>query len=246
MNRHEITRVRHELARRTLSVTEVETLSPNMRRLHFSSPDLADFPSVGFDDHVKIFIGELQDQDGRPEMRDFTPRRFDRAAGTLAIDFALHDAGPATSWAKAATVGETIQIGGPRGSAVIPDDFDWYWLIGDMSALPAIGRKLEELRSDVPVTTVVLLEDKADLQAIETRADWTACWLQRGRGASLAQTIASMTLPHGEGFVWIAGEASEARDARYAIEALGQPKKWIKAAGYWQRGNDAVHIKLDD
>ena len=36
----------------------------------------------------------------KPTMRDYTPRRHDAAAGTLEIDFALHDAGPATQWAE--------------------------------------------------------------------------------------------------------------------------------------------------
>jgi NADPH-dependent ferric siderophore reductase len=31
-------------------------------------------------------------------MRDFTPRRFDAAAGTTVIDYALHAAGPASDW----------------------------------------------------------------------------------------------------------------------------------------------------
>jgi NADPH-dependent ferric siderophore reductase len=40
----------------------------------------------------------------------------------------------------------------------VPDDFDWYLLIGDETALPAIGRRVEELRADVSVTTFVLME----------------------------------------------------------------------------------------
>src|SRR6185436_499825 len=100
----------------------------------------------------------------KPPARDFTPRRFDVASGTFVIDFALHDAGPATNWAVAAKVGDTLEIGGPRGSAVIPDDFDWYILIGDETALPAIGRRVEELRQDVPVTTIVAVASLEETQ----------------------------------------------------------------------------------
>jgi NADPH-dependent ferric siderophore reductase len=63
----------------------------------------------------------------------------------LHIDFAIHDAGPATDWALRARIGDALEIGGPRGSAVIPMEFDWYLLIGDETGLPAIGRRLEEL-----------------------------------------------------------------------------------------------------
>ena len=76
-------------------------------------------------------------------MRDYTPRAFDAAGNRLTIDFALHDAGPATAWALNARPGETLLIGGPRGSTVVPDDFDFYLLAGDETALPSIGRRLE-------------------------------------------------------------------------------------------------------
>jgi hypothetical protein len=68
-----------------------------MRRFTLHSPELHDFVSLGADDHVKLFFGT--GPDGRPAMRDYTPRRFDTAKGELVIDFALHEAGPATRWA---------------------------------------------------------------------------------------------------------------------------------------------------
>ena len=71
-------------------------------------------------------------------MRDYTPRRHDAEAGTLEIDFALHEAGPATQWAEQAKVGDLLGVGGPRGSFIVPTDFDWHLLIGDDTALPAI------------------------------------------------------------------------------------------------------------
>nr|WP_246251703.1 siderophore-interacting protein [Ancylobacter pratisalsi] len=37
----------------------------------------------------------------------------------------------ASTWALAARPGDRLEIGGPRGSAIIPADFDWYWLVGD-------------------------------------------------------------------------------------------------------------------
>ena len=142
--RHEIKRVKREPKRRTLTVERVERLTPNMQRIVFISPELADFESAGADDHVKLF---LADGRGGMCMRDYTPRSFDRAQGRLTIDFALHEAGPATAWALAAEIGQTLQIGGPRGSSLVSDDFDWYLLIGDETALPSIGRRLEELRA---------------------------------------------------------------------------------------------------
>ena len=253
MSRHQITRMRHELRRRKLTVAGIEDVTPGMRRVHFTSPDLSDFPSVGFDDHVKMFVPGTAREGERGTMRDFTPRRFDAAAGTIALDYALHGssdgAGPAVAWAVAAKIGDTLEIGGPRGSAIVPDDFDWYWLIGDETALPAIGRRLEELRPDVPVTTIVLVDDAAEAQVIDTKADWSAHWIVRAGSddaATLAAAVAELALPSGDGFVWIAAEAGVARIVRAAVEAKGHPREWLKASGYWQRGDAGVHVKLDD
>lgn len=236
--RHQIARLRHETRRRQLTVSALTRLTPHMLRIRLTSPDLHDFVSASADDHIKLFFG--------PDvMRDFTPRAFDTQANWLDIDFALHEAGPATQWAASAQVGDTLEIGGPRGSAVIPDDFDWYLLVGDESALPAIGRRLEELRPGVPVTTVVLLSDAADAQAIETRADWTPVWVEGGADQLIA-ALEGTAFGQGDGFVWIAGETQLARSARETVLRRGHPKEWLKAAGYWTRGLADSHGKIED
>ena len=253
--RHEITRVRRETRRRTVSVTAVERLTPNMQRIRFASPDLHDFESSGPDDHVKLFLPTSARPHGAVEsgcMRDYTPRNFDPPAGTLVVDFALHEAGPATAWALSAKVGDTLQIGGPRGSNLVADDFDWYLLIGDETALPAIGRRVEGLRPGVPVTTLVVVERGEDRQAFGTAAAWTDLWLTRRSQelddtALLRQALDAFELPAGDGYVWIAAEAQVARALRsYMIETRGHPRAWIKAAGYWSRGEDGVHETFND
>jgi len=140
--RHVISRQRHENARRrTLTVSQIADITPKMRRITLTSPELADFESAGADDHIKLFFSPSDN--GEAPRRSFTPRAYDQKQQTLVIDFALHNKGPATEWAGAAKEGSILEIGGPRGSAIVPDDFDWYVFIGDESALPAIGRWVE-------------------------------------------------------------------------------------------------------
>jgi NADPH-dependent ferric siderophore reductase len=243
-SRHQINRVRRDTRRRLLTVTAVERLTPRMQRIHFASPELADFTSDGPDDHIKLF---LPDASGETCMRDYTPRSFDTAAGTLVIDFALHEAGPATAWAMTAGVGDTMEIGGPRGSVVVDDDFDWYLLIGDETALPAIGRRVEELRPGVPVTTVVVIDGDVERQMFEARASWTPVWIERGPdaaddGALFIAALADLELPPGDGYVWIAAEALAARAVRgYITETRGHPAAWIRSSGYWVRGTPGAH-----
>ena len=89
-----ITRVRHELKRRALTVARVERVPLNMVRVVLNGEELEGFISLGFDDHIKVFFPTA--------MRDFTPRRLDADAGELWIDIFLHDGGPAASWAAQA------------------------------------------------------------------------------------------------------------------------------------------------
>ncbi len=149
---HEITRHRLEPKRRSLTVKEKSRITPGMIRIVFAGNDLADFASLAPDDHVKLFIPS---QAGQGERRDYTPRRYDPVAHTLTIDFAIHDAGPATRWAIEAEPGDQIEIGGPRGSTVVSPTFDWWLLIGDETALPAIGRRIEEMTERARVISVV-------------------------------------------------------------------------------------------
>lgn len=251
--RHHILRVRRETHRRLVSVAATERLTPNMQRIRFTSADLRDFESFAPDDHVKVFVPSPSARDGEPCMRDYTPRAFDAARGTLTIDFALHEAGPATAWALAAKTGDQIEIGGPRGSLVVADDFDWYLLIGDETALPAIGRWVESRRAGVRVKTIVVVSGDAERQEFATRADWDATWVLRMGGQAddaglLQATLAACgKLPKGDGYVWIAAEARVARALRtYVSETLGHPKAWMKASGYWMTGQADAHVSIDD
>ncbi|MDR3508104.1 MAG: siderophore-interacting protein [Caulobacteraceae bacterium] len=241
-------RVRIEPKRRTLTVVAIEALTPGMRRIRFQSPALQDFSSLSPDDHIKLFFTGA---DGATIMRDYTPRGFDNAAATLVIDFALHEAGPATAWAIAAKVGDTLEIGGPRGSTVVPDVFAWYLLIGDETALPAIARRVEELPPGTAVTTIVTVDSAKEIQSFKTTANWTAEWVLRDIAgqddiANVRQAIGRLTPTTANGFVWIAGEAQFARSLRVClIEEHGHPAIDMKAAGYWVRGAEGAHQPLD-
>lgn len=153
-------RVRHQLRFRLLEVQRTEMLTQHMVRITLGGEDLAGFESPGFDDHIKLFIPapgeeapprpELSERgvsfpagQAHPAVRDFTPRHHDPVAGTLQIDFALHETGPASEWARQARPGQKLGIGGPRGSFILPIDFDWHLLIGDETAAgdhPSAGR----------------------------------------------------------------------------------------------------------
>jgi NADPH-dependent ferric siderophore reductase len=63
----------------------------------------------------------------------------------------------------------------------------------------------------------------------------------------LIDTLRGIALPPGRCFVWVALESHSARAVRrYFCDARGIPKKWLKAAGYWQRGMAGTHDSIPD
>ncbi|SDI44738.1 siderophore-interacting protein [Alloyangia pacifica] len=244
-----ITRHKHELKRRTLTVRETERLTPNMIRITLEDESLADFASLGADDHIKLFLDTGAEA---PVAREYTPRAFDLEARTLVLDFAIHQAGPATAWAETAAPGDTLNIGGPRGSAVIAPVFDWYLLIGDETALPAIGRRIEELPEGVTAITLAAVPGPEDEQRFDSAATQKTHWLHRPvsqahEAETLLEAARALTLPEGNGFVWIAAEAQVARALKlHFLNDRGHPAHWLKAAGYWVKGDAGSSDKALD
>lgn len=259
-------RVRHALKRRVATVARVERLSRSMVRIHLAGDDLKDFASPGFDDHVKLFFpapgqaepilptfgpnGPVFAEDApRPIMRDYTPRLFDASAGTLAIDFALHENGPATSWARRAKPGDRLSIGGPRGSILLSTSFDGFVLIGDETALPAMTRRIGEIPHDKPVLAVIEVDGTDDLLPLPSHPRLQTVWVHRdGTGAarSLPSALEALAPPDGDLQIWVAAESSVAKAVRHVLlTRWGANPKWVKASAYWRRGDESVHEHLD-
>jgi NADPH-dependent ferric siderophore reductase len=243
---HETVRIRHELRRRTLVVRGTDWITPRMLRLRLGGGELSGFTSLSPDDHIKIFV---TGSNGEAARRDYTPRRFDANLQELIVDFAMHEAGPVTAWARQARVGDDVEIGGPRGSVVVPDDFDWWLLIGDETALPAIGRRIEEFAPDTPVISVVAVTGEQEQQMFATAAQHRDIWVHRAAdhatdATSIIDALSTIKLPSGDGFVWIAAEAGVARAVRkHVVDVMGHNPGWLKASGYWVSGEADASTK---
>lgn len=260
-----IQRVRHPLRFRALQVSQVQRLAPHLVRVTLAGDALDGFTSLGFDDHVKLFFpdpdtgvlvapqagpeGPVWPEGQRPLMRDYTPRYYDPVARTLAIDFALHEpAGPATRWAQQARVGQTLGVGGPRGSMVVPAGFDWHLLVGDATALPAMARRLEELPAGARAEVLVEVDSAADQIALPSAAAVRVQWVVRSPGVAhpLLEALRSTPLPAGVFFAWLACESAQAKvlRAHLVTECRANPQ-WVKASAYWRRGVADAHESLD-
>lgn len=254
--------VTHPIVVRRLTVLRVNDVTDHMRRVTLGGQQLgaferdglslAAFASTAFDDHVKlVFASDGNIEAALPvqlahtvdwphaphrEMRDYTPRRFDAVAGELDLDFVRHGDGPAANWAESAAVGDTLHIAGPKSSLVMPADVDWVILAGDETALPAIGRYLEERPSDAPVRVVVELRNPAARQQLALRPDDTITWVDTAPAApsALAEAMRAMEWLPGVVYAWAAAESSALLPVRrWLSRERGVSKTHINVTGYW-------------
>ncbi|BCY08468.1 siderophore-interacting protein [Actinoplanes sp. L3-i22] len=246
----EVELVWHDLTPRLLEVVRTEAVSPRMLRVTLGGEQLDGFRYGAPDDHVKVFFPEpgaelpvmpTLGEDGLeppppgsplPTFRDYTIRYLRPEQRELDIDFALHGHGPGGSWAAKAQPGDRVGILGPRGSTVVPLTFDWYLLGADETALPALGAWLEQLPAGATVLAFAEVADAAEQQPLAR----PATWLHRDRGQSLQAAILAAELPTGDGYVWVAGEATGLKPIRRHIRSRGLNRDWTEIDGYWKRG----------
>ncbi|MCC5698008.1 siderophore-interacting protein, partial [Klebsiella pneumoniae] len=148
-----------------------------------------------------------------------TVRRYDEQRGELDIDFVLHEhRGVASSWAREAKPGDRLGIMGPGGKTCRPGD--WYLLVGDQTALPAISAIVEKLPVTARGQVFVEVADEAEEQHIECPPDLQWTWLHRngtpaGQSRQLISAVQSLEIPVETGVsAWVAGESGIVRGIR--------------------------------
>ena len=239
-------------------VREVVALTPSMIRVVFGGVDLRRFVSSGDPDERLVVLvprdgehvtdapvraddGTLdypEDYDG-PEMRSYTVRRFDATTGEMLIDFVRHDGGVAASWASRAEAGDVVYLSPAKGWYAPPAGVAWQVLMADLTALPALGRIVEELPAGQRAIVLAEVAEPQDRQRVGSRAEVAWTWLPgsgNGHGPSrLLAALRDVTLPDGPGYLWFAGEAGESRAVRkYLRHELGWPNDRCTVIGYWR------------
>ncbi len=262
------------VARRLLTVTRAEDLTPRYRRVYLTGEALADgFPYVRFapTDHVKVLFpqpetGELilptpgergwQMPEGaaKPITRDYTVRGWLPQTRELVLEFVIHGHGVASAWASEAKVGDEIGVMGPRGNIVFPENYAWYLLAGDEAALPSMARFLEELPDGAGAHAFIEVADANEKQELPRRPGVKVTWVLRDAAGTggLERAVRDVELPEGEDwFVFAAGEVGMLRPVRdYFRKELGLPRERVVVDGYWKRGvenldHHAVDLNAD-
>ncbi|MFD6224270.1 siderophore-interacting protein [Nocardia asteroides] len=260
---------RPTMAYAPLRVSRAVRLTPRMVRITLTCPDPAAFTDAGPDQYTKLFFplpGRKRPDvppppaadadvmswyqrylampdDVRPPMRTYTIRARRPELGELDIDFALHPdhAGPASDWASTAAPGDEIGLLCPPRSLYAPQpDAAWQLLVGDETAIPAIGAILERLDPAVPAHVFLEVAGPADEQHFATGADVRIHWVHRGprpHGEAVIEAVCAAEFPSGAPYSWISGEAELVKlTRRHLVRDRGVDKRAITFTGYWRQG----------
>ena len=207
-----------------VEVCRVERLSPSFVRLELGSPALAELGVEGpwLDQRIKLVLphgdGSVPSFAGADEtwyatwldrpveerghMRTYTVRDVvgSGASTRLVIDIVLHEdhgsgpAGPGSSWAARAAVGDRVVVLAPRRGAAYggiefsPGEAGRLLLAGDETALPAIAGILRDLPHDAVGTAVVEVPLSDDVQELVAPVGVDVVWLPRD-GAPLGSLV---------------------------------------------------------
>lgn len=175
----------------------------------------------------------------RPSLRTFTPLRFDADAGRIELEIVRHPGGVVSGWAETAAAGDRVAISGPGRGWDLDPAVRTLRLLGDETALPAIGQLIEVVDPAVSIIADIEVESDAAIQELPGRAGAVAAWHVRppdqAPGTTLVDAARAIGDVGADVHVWAAGEAASMQAIRkHCFDALGLPRSQTTVRGYWK------------
>ncbi|MFI3276603.1 siderophore-interacting protein [Vibrio sp.] len=234
----------------TLTITQTSTITPNMQRITLSGEGLSKYPTECAGGYIKLLFSPLGTTDlsqlsegERPTMRTYTIRQYNPVEQFIEVDFVRHitkdlQCGFAARWAMNAQVGDTISVAGPGLIQGLNLESDWFFLVADMTSLPALSAKVKTLPEHATGHAVVQINSAADKQALEAPEGIKITWLiEDETEETLSQTVRSIEWLNGQVSVWTACEFESMRELRqYFRNEREVAKENIYISSYWKRG----------
>lgn len=217
-----------------------------------------------FTDNGDTDISQLS-PDTRPKMRTYTIRHLRQALNQIDVDFVRHehitdnnssdnnnngnDNGGncggnsslgrfAAAWSQSARIGDTISVAGPGEIKPIHLQVDWYFLVADMTALPALAAQLTKMPATAKGYAVIEINHADDKQSLTKPQGIDVIWVVANVAkTSLAETVQALTWLQGEASVWCACEFSTMRALRvYFRNEKSVDKDNLYISSYWKSG----------
>lgn len=232
---------------RKLTVVKTEKLTANMQRITLHSDDIAYIPDGLEGSYIKLLFNAQGNTDlsslaegERPVMRTYTIASISKADCTVDVDFVRHitadlQCGFAARWAMNTVIGDNIYIAGPNPIANINTNADWFFMVADMTALPALSAKIRHLPNDAKGYAVIKVIERDDIKTIETPENIQVIWLLDDE--SLIDHVRPLPWLAGSVSVWVACEFDAMRALRgYFRNEKEVPKDNIYISSYWKLG----------
>ncbi len=232
---------------RALKVIRTTALSPHMLRVTLGGEGMNSFPDDQESAYIKLIFP--QENNPRPLMRTYTIRQ--QRLREIDVDFVIHEAsGPASTWARSAAAGDKILVGGPGPKKLIDTNAEWFLLVGDMTALPAISVNITQLPESARGYVVIEVLDKNDIQDLAAPKNINVHWLLNPKpdpsGKTLGRYVENLSWLPGKVSAWAACEFSSMRHLRKYLKQTRQLNKdQLYISSYWKIGNDEDQHKAE-
>ena len=190
----------------TAHVSEVENLSPKLRRIRISGQSIKSI-SWKPGDKVKVMAG--------PKLKSYTPTKVNTEEGWMDIIFFLHGNGNASAWAANASIGiEAGFLGPARSMPYLEKEPDWVIFLGDETTIGLAIGLLDSLPKTVKKYGAIELAqpDAPSLQKLQLQL--TPAIRSQYYGEALHNWLEGFTIPQGNGVVWLSGEVSSVRSLK--------------------------------
>lgn len=214
----------------TLTVTGRQELSPHYLRLSFEAGGLLADRAL----HPTMWIRMWFADGDKLHQRGYTLVDPDPAAGTVDIEFAMHD-GVAANWAQNAKPGDTVEATVLGSNFGLPEPQpNGYIIVGDTASLPAINSLLDAI-GDAPAWVFLEAGHDGDKELPVGGRAADVEWVDRkNNGEALIQAISSSAFDASDHFGWVACDNRTTRAvAKVLREDYRIPRKSIKAQAYW-------------
>lgn len=249
------------ISRYVFRVTAKEVITPHYIRVKLRADQKINFDQSTLGANNKIFIPPQgvkevhfptwdaersewipPEEAVKPLVRTYTHRAWNPQSKEISIDFVNHgDNGPASSWANNAATGDQLGVAMKVGERKLYPDVDWYFLIGDATAIPVLSCILESLPDTARGHCLIEVATAADVHPEIRHDGFTIQWIfneQPEKGSLLDETAMAVRLPaSGSKFAYVACEYDTVRSLRkYFRKEQQWEREELYAFSYWRAG----------
>lgn len=208
------------------TVVAADQVTPRMRRIAISAPDLAWTPGQ----HIRVVV------DGLLTRRTYSIWDYD--GSSLELYVLDHGDGPGARWAREVRPDQEVAIRKPEGS-LVTRPAPYHLFAGDETAAVAFGPMLRAL-GDVPAYGVIEAGTRSDRLPVDLT------WRFRegapaASSATLVRAVRELELPDEPGVAYVAGEARTVQAVRsHLVSERGWPRRSVVTKPFWTPGKTGM------